>query len=214
MATPIVWKNVGVAMQSAIDAPKDITTITKGSPGVASITAHGYANGDILLLTVNGMHQLNDKVVRVANVTTGTFELEGIDTTSFDEFTSGTAQKVTLGTTMSTATTISATGGDFEFIDVTTIHDNTKKQIPGLPGAISYQMDHIWDASDPCLLAMKSASDIQAKRVFRFQFGAGGKILLFAGYVGCSMLPGGQAQQLVNTSVVITMNGTPTYYPN
>jgi hypothetical protein len=158
------------------------------------------------------MRQLDDKVVRVANVTSGTFELEGVDTTLFDTFTSGTAQALTYGTAVTTATTISASGGDFDFIDSTTIHDNSKKQIPGLPSAISFSMDHIWDASDAGLTAMKAASDSQSKRAFKFQFGSGGKILCFNGFVGCTMLPGGQAQGLVSTKSVVTMNSTPTYY--
>lgn len=212
MATPIVWKNVAVSMQSVIAAAKTITAITKANPGVASSDAHGYANGDIVVLTINGMYQLDQKVVRVANVAAGTFELEGVDTTSFETFTSGTAQKLTFGTSVATATTINASGGEFDFIDTTTIHDNCKKQVPGLPSAISYQFENIWDASDAGLLAMKSASDIQAQRAFKFQFGSGGKIIYFSGYVGCSMLPGGQAQGLVTTSSFITMNGTPTYY--
>ena len=212
MANPIVWKNVQVSMQSAIAATKTITGITQANPAVVTCTAHGFSNGDIVYLETQGMRQVNEKAVRVASVTTDSFQLEGIDSTLFDAFLSGTAAEVTLGTTISTATSISASGGDFDFIDTTTIHDNSKSQIPGLPSAISFSMEHIWDAADAGLIAMKAASDTQAKRVFKFQFGTGGKILFFAGYVGCTMLPGGSAQNLVTTQAVITMNGTPTYY--
>lgn len=212
MATTTVWKNVSVNMQSALATAVTITGITKANPAVVTSTAHGLVNGDVVFLTISGMAQLDDKVVRVANKTNDTFELEGVNSTNFDTFSAGTAEKITFGTSVTTATTINASGGDFDFIDTTTIHDNTKKQIPGLPNAISYQFDNIWDAADAGLLAMKTASDSQGKRAFKFQFGTGGKILYFAGYVGCSMLPGGQAQGLVTTSAVITMNGTPTYY--
>ena len=199
-------------MQSAIAATQAITGITKANPAVVTIVGHGYADGDIVFLEVQGMRQLDQKVVRVANKAADTFECEGIDSTLFDTFSSGTAAKLTMGTSISTATNISASGGEFDFIDTTTIHDPQKSQMPGLPSAISFSMDHIWDADDTGLLAMKAASDVQAKRAFKFQFGSGGQILYFAGYVGCTMLPGGQAQGLVTTSAVITMNGTPTYY--
>jgi len=212
MATPIVWKNVAVAMQSAIAAAKTITGITKANPGVVSSADHGYSNGDYVYLDLLGMYQLDEKVVRVANVAAGTFELEGVDTTNFDTFTSGGAQKLTFGTSITTALTVNGSGGEFDFVDTTTIHQNTKSQIPGLPSAISYQFSHIWDAADAGLLAMQAASNIQGKRAFKFTFGVGGKILAFAGFVGCSLLPGGQAQGLVTTSSVITMEGTPTYY--
>lgn len=212
MASPTVWKNVAVNMQSVAATAVTITGVTKASPGVATATGHGFANGDILLLSANGMWQINDKVVRVANVTTNTFELEGVDTTSFETFTSGSAQKITFGTSITTATTINASGGDFDFIDTTTIHSNAKTQVPGLPSAISYTMDNVWDMTNAGQAAMKLASDSQAKRCFKFQFGTGGKVIYFAGYVGFSGLPGGQAQGLVTSQAVFTINGSPTYY--
>ena len=212
MATATVWKNVAVAMQSALAAAKTITAVTKANPGVVTSTAHGFSNGDYVFLSVAGMYQLNDKVVRVANQAANTFELEGVDTTLFDTFSSGTAEKITFGSSITTATNISSSGGNFEFIDATTIHGNSRAQIPGLPEATTFTMDHIWDVSDSGLLALKTASDNQAKRAFKFTFGTGGKIMTFSGYVGASLLPGGSSQQLVTTPAVITMNGTPTYY--
>ena len=212
MATATVWKNVAVAMQSALAAAKTITAITKASPGVVTSTAHGFSNGDYVFLSVSGMYQLNDKVVRVANQAANTFELEGVDTTLFDTFSSGTAEKITFGASITTATNITSSGGNFDFIDATTIHGNSKSQLPGLPEATTFNMDHIWDVADAGLLALKTASDNQAKRAFKFTFGSGGKIMTFSGYVGAALLPGGSAQQLVTTPSVITMNGTPTYY--
>lgn len=212
MATATVWKNVAVAMQSALAAATTITAVTKANPGVVTSAGHGYSNGDYLFLTVSGMYQIDNKVVRVANKTTDTYELEGVNTTSFETFASGTAEKITFGTSITTATTVQASGGNFEFIDSTTIHGNAKSQLPGLPEAATFTMDHIWDVSDAGLLAMKTASDSQSKRSFKFTYGTGGKIMAFAGYVGANLLPGGSAQTLVTTPSVITMDGTPTYY--
>jgi hypothetical protein len=212
MAESTIWKNVAVNMQSVIGADVTITAITKANPAVVSATAHGFIAGDIVYIESVGMYQLNEKVARVANPETDTFELEGIDSTLFDTFSSGTAQEVTMGTSITTATTITSAGGEFDFVDTSTIHNNLKTQKPGMPSAISFSFDHIWDGSDAGLLAMKAASDAQDRRVFGFQFGTGGKKVYFAGYVGCTMLPGGTAQGLVTTSSVITMNNTPTYY--
>ena len=210
MATAKVWKNVDVKMQSAIAAAKTITGISKASEAVVSCTAHGYSNGDIVFLLVEGMFQVDARVFRVSGVTTDSFKLEGEDSTQFDDFIAGTVAKSTLGTTITTATTISSSGGDFAMIDKTTIHQNTRSEMPGLPNAINYSMEHIWDPSDAGLKAMKVASDLQQRRVFKFTIGDA--IVLFAGYVGCTLLPGGQAQDLVKTTSVFTLDGTPTYY--
>jgi hypothetical protein len=206
------WANVAVAMQSAIAAAKTITAITEASPGVASSTAHGYSNGDYVYLSIQGMYQLDGKVVRVSSVVTDAFTLEGIDTTDYETFVSGYAYKLTFGTTLSSMATISASGGDFDFIDTSTIHANVKTQIPGSANPLTYSFDNLWDMADTAQLAMKAASDAQAIRAFKFTFGSGGPIMAFAGYVGYAGAPTGQAQDKVTSPAVITCFGTPTYY--
>ncbi len=211
MATARKWSNIAVAMQSALGSDITITAITKASEGVCSAT-NSLSNGDFVVLTILGMWQLNDRVARVKSTSGSAFTLEGVDTTLFDTFTSGTANKITFGTSITTATSVSSSGGDFDFIDTTTIHGNAKSQIPGLPNPATFSFDNSWDVSDSGLLAMKVAAEAQAKRSFKFTFGTGGQIATFNGYCGATLLPGGSAQGLVTTSTVITMNGTPTYY--
>lgn len=205
------WSAVAIAVQSALAAAKTITAITKANPGVATSTAHGYSNGDYVLLSVQGMYQIDSMVVRVAGGAADTFQLEGVDTTLFETFASGTAEKITFGTTLATATSVNASGGDFDFIDVTTIHDNVKKQIPGTANPANFTFDNIWDVADAGLIALKSASDSQAKRAVRFTFANGQKVV-FTGYVGASMLPTGQGQDKVTTSVTLTMFGKANVY--
>jgi hypothetical protein len=211
MATARKWSNIQIAMQSALASPVTISAITKAAEGVCTAT-NTYSNGDYVFLLVQGMYQLDGRVARVKSVAGGNFTLEGIDTTAFDTFVSGTAEKITFGTTVSTATTVSSSGGGFDMIDITTIHDNAKKEMPGLASASTFSFENIWDVSDAGLIAMKNASDAQAKRAFRFTFGSGGQIMAFAGYVGATLLPGGSAQDKVTTSTTITMQGSPSYY--
>ena len=211
MATVRKWSNVAVAMQSAIAADVTITNITKASEGVVTAT-NTYTAGDYVYLKIQGMFQLNERVARIKTVSGSGFTLEGVDTTNFDTFSSGTCAKLTFGTSITTATSLSSSGGDFDFIDTTTIHGNAKTQIPGLPNPSTYTFENIWDVSDAGLLAMKAAADAQGIRAFKFTFGTGGQIMVFAGYVGASLLPGGSAQDKVTTSAVITMNGSPSYY--
>jgi hypothetical protein len=109
-------------------------------------------------------------------------------------------------------TAVSASGGDFDFIDTTTIHVNVKTQIPGLANPLSYTFENLWDISDSAQAAMKTASDAQAQRCFRFTFGVGGPIMLFSGYVGYTGSPTGNAQDKIVSPAVITAFGRPTYY--
>lgn len=213
MPTPRKWSNVAVALQSALGAAIIITALTKAAEGVAT-AVNTLANGEFVLLAVNGMWQANELVVRVKAVSGTSFTLEGIDTTLFDTFTTGSAQKITFGTSVTTATDISASGGESSFIPTTTIHAAQATQMPGTPTAAVYSFTNIWDISDAGLLAIKAASDAQAKRAVKFTFGTGGPIMCYNGYPSGQLLPGGQAQALVTTPTVITLAGTPTYYPS
>lgn len=214
MAVITKWANVAVSVQSAIGATVAISAITKANPGVVTTgTAHGYATGDYVLMTVQGMYQLNYRVFRISAASGSVFTLEGEDTTNYGTFvaTGSTVQKLTLGTSLATLTTINASGGDFDFIDTTTIHDNIKTQVPGLPNPSTYTFDSFWDPSDAGLIALKSASDSQSQRAILFSF-ANGQKFTFNAYVGCSLSPTGSAQDLIKTAVVFTALGGPKAY--
>jgi hypothetical protein len=211
MATVRKWSNVAVAMESAAASPVTITGIFQGSTCTVTAT-NTYSAGDYVKLSVSGMYQLDGKVVRVSSPTGSNFVAEGIDSTSFATFSTGTASKLTFGTSITTATSMSGTGGDFDFIDTTTIHTNVKTQIPGLSNPITYTFDNLWDIADAGQVAMKAATDSQAQKSFKFTFGTGGPIMVFLGYVGFTGAPGGTAQDKVTSPAVITCFGTPTYY--
>ena len=72
-----------------------ISGITKANPGVVTATAHGYSNGDFVILSsVSGMTQVNSKTYKVANKATNTFELNdvdgnAVDTSGYSTYTSG-----------------------------------------------------------------------------------------------------------------------------
>lgn len=217
MATVRKWSGVAVAMQSALGTNKTITAIAVGTTATVTAT-HDFVAGDYVVFNVLGMYQINGRVFRVLSVnTTVSFVIEGtggasLDTTGYNAFTSGTCNKITFGTSITTATNISASGGDFDFIDTTTIHDNIKTQIPGTANPLSYTFDNLWDASDAGQIALKTASDNQAQRSMKFTFGTGGPIMVFNGYVGYSGAPTGSAQDKIVSPAVITAFGLPTYY--
>lgn len=218
MSTVHKMSNVAVAMQSALGASKTISAISKADPGVVTAT-HDFSNGDYVVLSIVGMWQLNNRVFRVCEVsTTVSFQLEdisggiGIDTTNFDTFTSGTAKKITFGTSITTATSIEASGGEFGFIDTTTIHANQKTQIPGVAESVVKKFNHLWDITDAGQIAMKTASDGQTELAFKLTYGVGGPIEVFNGYVGFTGSPNGSAQDKITSPATITAFGQPTYY--
>lgn len=72
------------------DDPIDITGITKADPAVVTAADHGFSNGDIVrIISVSGMTEVNDANFTVANKTTNTFELSGVDSTDYGTYSSG-----------------------------------------------------------------------------------------------------------------------------
>jgi len=78
------------------EATKSISAITKANPAVVTATSHGYSNGDhVWINDVVGMTEVNGRRYTVANVSTHTFELSGVNSTNYTTYTSGgTAAKV------------------------------------------------------------------------------------------------------------------------
>lgn len=73
-----------------LEDAKTISGATQANPVVITATAHGYSNGNVVVIDdVVGMTELNGKEYTVANVTANSFELSGIDGTSFTAYSSG-----------------------------------------------------------------------------------------------------------------------------
>jgi len=80
------YKDQGIITAAA----KTITGATKASPCVITSAAHGFSNGDLVVISsVVGMVELNNRVYTVAGVTTDTFQLSGIDSSNFGTYVSG-----------------------------------------------------------------------------------------------------------------------------
>lgn len=211
MAIVVKWSGVTIAVQSALAAAKTITAITQANPGVISSTSHGVANGEYYVLDVLGMNQVNKRVFRGASVTADTLQIEDENTTSYNAFSSGSLQEITFGVTVSTITGLTASGGDFDFIDKTTIHETQRSQIPGPSSPLTFSMESIWDPADSGLQALKAAADVQGLRAVHLSWPNGYRFL-FNAYVGFTGVPTGSAQDKVVTPLVFTAEGRGTWY--
>lgn len=208
MADVTRWVKVAVAMQSALGADKTISAITLANPPVVTSAGHGLDNGDWVVYTItSGMQQLNDRISRVDNKATDTWEVEGYNSASgYDAFVSGKANEITFGTSFSTLMEISPSGGEQQFITYRLLHDDVENQIPSVKSATVYTFRSLWDPADAALVAAETASDQAAKRAIRLTF-SNGKIYVFNGYIGFNFAPAGTAGELVECTLTITAQG-------
>lgn len=213
-----VYKNSGLAMamESARAAAKTITGITQAAPGVITSVAHGYANGDIVLLVIDGMTQLNNRAYVVQGITTDTFQLQGpdgatgVDTTDYDAFTAGSAYKITLGTSITGVQGFSASGGDPQFLDITTVHDKSGKQVTNGTNPISYSLTMQWDPGNAAQQAMLTASEAGDQKVFRIRW-PNGRYMMFYGDVSYAGVPGGDSQGVTTSPAAMAVAANPTF---
>lgn len=199
-------------MESALAAAKTISAITKAAPGVITSTAHGYSNGDLLLLEIQGMVELNGRLMKVANIATDTFQVTGvdgvtgIDTTLFSTFSSGTAKKVTLGTSITGVQDFTFAGGDIKMVDSTTVSDIVDTQLVVGASAQSADMTMQWDPASVAQAAMITAFQTRANKGFKVLW-PDGAYVLFYGTVGFTGAPGGGKQGITTSPAKIAMLG-------
>ena len=208
MPTVTRWVKVGVAFESLLGSAKTMSAVSLASPGQVTSAAHGLANGDYVRYDItNGMQQLADRVLRISNVLTNTWDIEGVDTSSgYDAFVAGTAKKVTLGNSFTTLMDAAPSGGEQQFITYRLLHDDIENQIPSVKSAQVYTFRSLWDPADATLIAAETASDQSAQKAVLFTFSNGRKYV-FSGYVGFNFSPAGQAGELVECSLTITGKG-------
>lgn len=204
------WSNVQVAV-GTFGAAQPITSITAADPPVITDAAHGLSNGDYVVFEVQGMFQLNKVLARVDNVTTDTFEAEGIDASAFNAFTSGSYREVTFATQMSNVVDVNASGGEPEFADITTIHQNIRTRVPVVTSPLTFSMTGLFDPSDAAMQELAIATRSITERGMRFTF-SNGNIMVFSAYPSAPGVPTGSAQQAVQTPITLEAQGLPTIY--
>lgn len=206
-----LWSDVQINVQTALAAAKTISAITKADPPVATSTAHGFVNGDKLLLRVTGMGKLDHRVVRVANKTDDTFELKGLDSTNYATFLTGTAAKITFGAAANTVTDVNPTGGEAKSVDITTVHTDTDREMPGNFSALSYAFGNLWVPDDPALLELAAATSAKEERAIEIVF-ATGTLVLMNTFPSVSLAPGGTKGEAVTTPSSFKVRGPLTFY--
>ena len=154
-----IGNNISVDIYATFDTAVTVTAVTKANPGVATATAHGLTDGDIMIFTVSdGMVELDTQVVRVANSDANTFELEGVDTTNYATWASGTAKEVLTWSSLCLTTQYSIANAAPTEIDATTVCDTVARTRFGLPGAKTGSISIQHDPSVTALQTLEAAS--------------------------------------------------------
>lgn len=205
---------VTLALATAYGAVKTLSAITNASPGVASSTAHGFTDTDIIEVT-SGWSRLNNRIVRVDAPTTDAFNLEGIDTSATTAYPAGTgggsAREITAFTQISQILDLSTSGGEMQFATYSFLEQDFESQMPtqSSPQTLTFTV-----ADDPTLagyIALKAAAESRSLTGLKVTL-PDGSLLLYNGYVSFNETPSMTKNQIMGCQATFSLQGRPTRY--
>lgn len=203
-----------VSIGSAVGTATATTVLTNANPCVVTAAAHGLSNGDIVIIT-SGWSRINGKVFRVANITTNTFELEGLNTSNTSVYSAGsgvgTFTKVNTFTQITQILSTSSTGGEQRFLAYQFLESDNEVEIPTVKsgGGVNFEV-----GDDPTLagyIAVEAANDDRVPRALRVLLPNGAK-LYYYGYVSINKTPSLTVNELMKVSASVRFINEPVRY--
>ena len=163
-----------VAVASTYGTGFTITAITNANPAVATLSpSHGVIVGDFIEVT-SGWDLLNKRVVRVSVGATNDVTLEGINTSDTGRYPAGTGtgtgREITAWSSVTQVRSVSTSGGDLNFADITTLSDTTQKQVPTTRSAQQIDFEFMDDPTLSWYSVAQTASDSNAITAMRIIF--------------------------------------------
>lgn len=204
-----------VAVASTYGSAVNITAITNAAEAVATLAAgHGVVVGDFLEIT-SGWDLLSGRIVRAKTVSTNDVTLEGINTTSTANYPAGsgtgTLRRITAWTSVTQVQSISTSGGDQQFADITTIVDRTQKQIPTTRSPQEISLTVFDDPALSWYAPVMSLSDSSTPGAMRLVFPNGSR-LVANGYWSLQKTPAVSPNAPLTAAISFSSLAEPTRY--
>jgi hypothetical protein len=159
------------SVATALSTSKTISGITNAAEAVVSSVAHGFANGDIILI-LSSWGRLNFRAFRLKGVTADSYTLEGGNTTNTEFFTpgqgSGSARKVSTWVDLDRTMNHATSGGDAKTVNVKFIESDNGIVLNDGFNAVQRTFDMDADMiGSPAYEALRMLSETNADTVVR-----------------------------------------------
>lgn len=159
------------SVATVLAAAKTVTGISNAVEAVVSSTAHGYSNGDIVVI-FSAWGRLNFRAFRIKTVTANDFVLEGANTTNTEFYSvgagAGTVQKVSTWVDLDRTMNHSSSGGEAKTVNVKFIESDVEIVLNDGFSAVqrTFEMDADMIGT-PAYSALKTLSETDASTVVR-----------------------------------------------
>lgn len=203
-----------VAIASGYGSALTVSAITNANPAVATSTSHGLLDGDIIEVT-SGWSRLTEKVIRVDDVATNTFELEGVDTSLTSIYPSGggagSVRKITGWTQLAQILDSSSSGGEQQFLEYQLLEGDAQKRIPTFKSAAGLTFSVADDPDLPGFILASQANDDRLPRAVRIALPSGAYIYYNA-YISLNKTPTLTVNQIMAVEVTLSLLNEPVRY--
>ena len=156
-----------------------------------------------------------NKVVRIANITANTFEIEGYDTTLTSIYPAtgglGTVRKITGWTQLAQILTSASSGGEQEFTEYQFLESDIKKRIPTSKSAAGISFSVADDPSLPGYILASAANDDRLQRGLRITLPSASK-LLYNGFISLNKTPTLTVNEVMAAEVTVSLQAEPVRY--
>lgn len=196
---------------TAAGSPDTITAITAANPPVVSATAHGLANGAIIVIAgVVGMVELNDRAFVVRNQTANTFELGGVDATTYTAYASGGTATVQTMTDVGKVTDSEQFDGTAEDIPATHMRSTAIEKQQGLQDFGGGTFSLLCDNTDVGQRRMRTLKALQTAGVFAI-LATDSTISAFKGFVK-QFSASFASNNIIRSSAAISYETEPSWF--
>lgn len=207
--------NVTVSIGSAMGADVTMSAVTNANPAVATIAGgHAIIVGDYIRIT-SGWDMLNGRVVRVSAVAVNDITLEGVDTSNTTRYPVGAGvgsiAEVTTWTQLSQLKTLSTSGGDISFADVTSLSDQDQRQMPTVRSPVQMSIEYFDDQSLAWIDEVTTASDARTPYPVMMTFTSGARTVGNA-YWSLATIPTVALNEAVTSKIDLSYASTPIRY--
>jgi hypothetical protein len=207
----IKGQQTALRVSTATASAKTITGITAASPPVVSSATHGFTAGQIIVLTgIVGMVELNDRAFVVANPLAGTFELKGVDATTYTAYASGGSATLQTMTEVGSITGIEGFDGEAGEEDATTLRSTAKEFLTGLQdfGNVTLNLNLVTDTGQARLRALKASASAAAFSITL----SDGTVSAFRALPKSFTFSVGGPDSIVKGSVKLRVTGEPAWF--
>lgn len=154
------------AVATAFSAAKTVSSISNATEAVVSCTAHGFSNGDIVVLST-GWGRLHKRAFRVKSVTTDSFNLENANTTNTDYYpvgsSAGTVRKISTFQQINKIMNPQSSGGDPKQVNYKFVESDVENSIndgfSAVQESFEIDADEIGTASYSALQTLTDSGD-------------------------------------------------------